>query len=153
VSAILAICPAAGCGQLTDGGRCPSCAADLTAADAPRRAAKRKAHGLHTKYWRSLSKQRRDLAEGLCELGLSGCTGLATTAHLDPRLAGDHRAATIDDCLAACRHCHGVIDAARASTSRRPQMLTGGVSSTATRGPDPAPSQTDATSATGSIVR
>jgi 5-methylcytosine-specific restriction endonuclease McrA len=36
------------------------------------------------------------------------------TVHLDPNLAGNHFAATIDDCITVCRACHGTIDAPRA---------------------------------------
>jgi hypothetical protein len=43
-----------------------------------------------------------------------GCTEVATTVHLDPKLGGDHLRATITDVTSACAHCHGVVDGGRA---------------------------------------
>jgi hypothetical protein len=34
--------------------------------------------------------------------------------HIRPELDGNHDAATLNDCLAGCAHCHGVIDGGRA---------------------------------------
>jgi hypothetical protein len=83
--------------------------------DNKRRQAKTKRHGLRTAHFATLRTQRLRLAQSRCELGLAGCTNRATTVHLDPRLEGNHRIATVDDCLALCLHCHGVIDGGRAS--------------------------------------
>lgn len=80
-----------------------------------KRHARQEAHGRNTPEWRTLSRTRRALA-GRCELELDDrCTGQPDTAHLRPDFP-DHRHdhATLDDVRAACRHCHGVIDAPRA---------------------------------------
>lgn len=50
----------------------------------------------------------------MCRIRLAGCTGTATTVHLDPRLGGNHAAATLEDLLSACAHCHGLVDGPRA---------------------------------------
>jgi hypothetical protein len=38
--------------------------------------------------------------------------------HLDPSLEGNHHLATLDDIASACAHCHGVVDAPRASKTQ-----------------------------------
>jgi hypothetical protein len=43
----------------------------------------------------------------------------ATTVHLDPACRADHSLATIDNTRSACRHCHGVEDAPRATQGNR----------------------------------
>ncbi len=83
------------------------------ARDNLRRAHKASAHGRTTARWRRLSKRRIKLAGGRCELQLPGCTRVATSAHLDPRLQGNHRIATINEVRAACAQCHGRVDGAR----------------------------------------
>ena len=54
-----------------------------------------------------------------CEIGLPGCEGSARTVHLAPWLGGDHRLATVDNCLAACHRCHGRVDGGRARRKGR----------------------------------
>lgn len=98
------------CGRPTTGNRC-----GCTPTDNERRHEKAKTNELHSTHWRKTRAERLALAADQCELRLRGCTITATTVHLDPRLAGNHLAATTHDCLAACHHCHGTIDAPRAS--------------------------------------
>jgi hypothetical protein len=87
-------------------------------AENARRRAKARANGTDTPEWAALSRQRRALA-GRCELQVDeGCTGLPETGHLNPELGGQHRGATLADVRAACRHCHGVVDAPRAARSK-----------------------------------
>jgi 5-methylcytosine-specific restriction endonuclease McrA len=84
-----------------------------------RRRQRQEEHGRNTPEWIALSRTRRALA-GRCEVQLDDrCTGQPDTAHLNPDRHGEHRGATLDDVRAACRHCHGVADAPRA-TPRTP---------------------------------
>lgn len=93
-----------------EGGRCPGCSSE----ESRRRGGKARAHGLWRANWRRVREQRIAYANGHCELQVDeGCTLVATTAHLDPALEGNHDEATVDDCMAACAHCHGVIDQPR----------------------------------------
>jgi hypothetical protein len=108
------------CGTPARGARCPEHARPRQLADAKRRNAKTVAHGTKRAPFQRLRKQRLELAGGYCELRVdAGCTLAATSVHLDPSLGGNHDIATIDDVRAACAHCHGVIDGARASRGRR----------------------------------
>lgn len=59
-----------------------------------------------------------------CRLKLPGCTHKATSVHLAPLLRGDHTRATLDHCLSACHHCHGVIDGRRSKGGRVPAQTT-----------------------------
>ncbi|HEV8105558.1 MAG TPA: hypothetical protein VGP69_17640 [Gaiellaceae bacterium] len=43
----------------------------------------------------------------------------ATHVHLDPRLEGNHDAATLEDCRACCASCSGAVDAPRAHEVQR----------------------------------
>ncbi len=59
----------------------------------------------YTKGWNALSKRviRRD--GGRCQLRLTGCTGVATTAdHIRPKAQGGSD--SLDNLRAACRHCN-----------------------------------------------
>lgn len=64
--------------------------------------------------WRRLRAAALQRDGGWCQLRLEGCTGRATTVHLRPELGGDHRRATLEDCVSACRVCHGRVDGGRA---------------------------------------
>lgn len=97
------------------GEKCAACAT----ADNARRAKKSAAHGLTTTHWQQLRRARLKQAKGVCELRLRGCTRRASTVHLDPRLGGNHRAATLGDVRAACLRCHGVLDGARSHQHAR----------------------------------
>jgi hypothetical protein len=88
---------------------CPECKRTRGGNDAARARRQR----TWTQRWRNLSDAVIARAGGYCEIHLEGCTVVATTAHLSPALRGRHDEATIDDCVAACRHCHGVVDGRR----------------------------------------
>ena len=113
MSMLLRVCAAAGC-RRTVPKRSTFCA-EHAAADERRRATKRKRFGYGRSHWQQLRLQRLALAGGVCELRLPGCTRRATHVHLDPALRGNHDAATLDDCRAACPQCSGAVDAPRAS--------------------------------------
>lgn len=68
--------------------------------------------GDHRKHWRTIRKQRLAIDGNQCTIQLAGCTGIATTVHLDPRLNGNHDIACLDNTRSACRHCHGTVDGA-----------------------------------------
>lgn len=70
--------------------------------------------GYSTPHWQKLRAQVLQRDRYRCQLKHDGCTGRATTVHLDPSLGGLHRNALAKDCLSACLHCHGVEDARRA---------------------------------------
>jgi len=63
--------------------------------------------------WEQLRRLALEAADGVCQLRLHGCTFWATTVHLDPELANDHSAATVDDLTACCASCHGRLDGPR----------------------------------------
>ena len=86
--------------------------------DNQRRTAKRKQHGLTLVAWLRLRRRALDRDGNRCQLRYPGCKGNASTVHLHPRLAGDHRLATLPDLMSACDRCHGVIDAPRARRAR-----------------------------------
>ena len=71
-----------------------------------------------SKHWKNIRTQRLNLDSHRCTIRLPGCTTTATTVHLDPQLKGDHTYAGLGNTRSACRHCHGVIDAHRANTTR-----------------------------------
>lgn len=79
-----------------------------------RRVDKRKRHGLTTSWWERLRAAALKRDRHRCRLNRPGCTGKATTVHLRPELAGDHRNATLADVVSACAHCHGIVDGPRA---------------------------------------
>jgi len=83
--------------------------------DNQRRQRKREQHGRNRKAWYQLRDCRLRFAGYRCELRLPGCTGRATTGHLDPRLHGDHTRARLKDIRAACPNCHGRVDGGRAT--------------------------------------
>lgn len=108
------------CGKPSPGTRCEEHAAPRIAADNDRRSRKTVAHGVKRSHFQKLRAQRLVRSGGFCELHVDrDCTTLATTVHLDPRLEGNHDIATIDDVKAACAHCHGVTDGARAHSGTR----------------------------------
>ncbi len=75
---------------------------------------KSKAQGHFTRGWKQLRLQRLAVDGHRCQLRRPGCTVVATTVHLDPSLRGEHRLATLENTLSACRRCHGSVDAPRA---------------------------------------
>lgn len=104
--------PCLDCGRPCAGPRCSECTIDP---------------GYSSAHWQSVRAERLVLDGYLCQLGHAGCTGRATTVHLDPSCEGDHAKATIGNTLSACSHCHGVEDGPRA-------MGYGGGSSLSPRG-------------------
>jgi hypothetical protein len=100
------VCPKPGCPNLQP---CTT----HEAADRARRNERVKQYGYSSANWQRVRKQRHAIANGFCELRLDGCTINASHTHLDPRLQGDHRAATINDVVACCANCSGAIDAPR----------------------------------------
>lgn len=68
--------------------------------------------GRNTQHWKRLRERRLELVGGFCQLGYVGCSGVAETVHLVN--GGDHATATLEQTLAACRHCHGIHDGGRA---------------------------------------
>jgi 5-methylcytosine-specific restriction endonuclease McrA len=83
--------------------------------DNQRRAYLGKRNATKTTYWRKLRVLALQRDNYRCTLRHPGCTERANTVHIDPRLKGNHLAATLNDCRSACRHCHGVEDAPRAN--------------------------------------
>jgi hypothetical protein len=102
--------PCLTCGKPGPGSYCARHKPD----DNARRNAKTVAHGVKRAHFQQLRPKVIAAAVGLCELRVdAGCTRIATTVHLHEELEGNHDIATIDDCDAACAHCHGVRDGAR----------------------------------------
>jgi hypothetical protein len=102
------------CGRPSPGSRCPEHARPRYQADNRRRNAKTVAHGVKRSHFQRLRPERIALAGGFCELHVDrDCKQVATTVHIDSGLGGNHDEATIDDCRAACDHCHGVMDGRR----------------------------------------
>lgn len=108
------VCSEPGCGILTTGTRCIAHASAHEQADNARRHEKAKALGLHSRHWKQVRRARLAFDGYRCALRRPGCTGEATSVHLDPSLRGNHALATIDNTRSACAHCHGVVDAPRA---------------------------------------
>jgi 5-methylcytosine-specific restriction endonuclease McrA len=79
-----------------------------------RKMAKIQQQGTKSGHWIKLRKLALERDGYRCRLRGRRCTGTATTVHLDPRLGGNHRIATLADCTSLCRRCHGAIDAPRA---------------------------------------
>jgi 5-methylcytosine-specific restriction endonuclease McrA len=115
---IVKLCNVGGCTNVAQqGGYCPAHAAAFAKRTNGRRAKKWAAHKGNTFAWRVLRKQALERDRYRCRLRCSGCTGKATTVHINPNLGGDHSKAKLVDCLSACAHCHGVVDAPRARRS------------------------------------
>jgi hypothetical protein len=87
------------CGRPCPGPRCAEHALD---------------RGYNTQHWHQTRDARLIIDGRRCQLRHPGCTGYATTVHLDESCNGDHALATVDNTLSACSHCHGVEDAPRA---------------------------------------
>lgn len=99
-----------GCGCRTQGSRCPTC-----------RQHHELAHGRNTAAWQRLRAMVRARDGHRCTY----CGATADlTVDLDPRLGGNHRVATIDDCRTACRSCNSSRHAlAAAPTAGRPTVF------------------------------
>lgn len=94
--------------HLGTGTRCTEC----QPLEDHRRHTKQRQHGRDTSYWRRLCTAVKARDEHRCRR--CGSTR-HLTVHLDPRLKGNHQAATMDDCTTLCRSCHGTTDAPRSS--------------------------------------
>ena len=57
-------------------------------------------------HWRSVREQALARDGYRCQLNDVGCTGTATTIHLDARLDGDHLQAHLGNVVSCCRGCH-----------------------------------------------
>lgn len=111
----LRVCAEPGCPELTTSTRCATHQRPVDAAKNQRA----KDHGRRSPYWERLRRAALTRDGYRCRLHVDdGCTEIATTVHIRPELEGNHLAATLDDCLSACAHCHGVTDAPRASERR-----------------------------------
>jgi hypothetical protein len=71
------------------------------------------AYGCNTRHWQTTRLARLEHDGYRCQLQLGRCTGRATHVHLRPELHGDHRVATISDCVSVCASCSGSVDAPR----------------------------------------
>jgi len=98
------------CGCRTKGSRCTTC---QTRRDAPRK----HASGRNSYQWQQLRDQRKQLDGHRCVY--CGTTE-DLTVDLDPRLRGNHWAATINDCRTACRHCNSSLGASTRSELTKP---------------------------------
>lgn len=98
------------CGRIAAAARCPDCQNK----DNRRRADKTRHQGRTTPHWRRVRAHviARDKACRACG------THEHLSVHLDPKLEGNHRLATPDDCVTLCLSCHGSIDAPRAHRTR-----------------------------------
>jgi hypothetical protein len=103
--------------RLAGGVICTGCRSSCQL-DNARRSAKNVAHGLSRTAWDRLRQAALERDRHLCRFGFAGCTKVATTVHVDERLDGDHSSATLDDCLSACAHCHGIADGPRSRRTR-----------------------------------
>jgi hypothetical protein len=117
------ICPT--CSRMHSGpaAHCPTHETERRRIDNVRLAAKATAHGRRTKHWVTLRAQRLELDAHTCQrCHGTECGNKNMTVHLDPRLGGDHSAATIDDVTSLGRYCHGIVDGGR---SRRKGGVAG----------------------------
>jgi 5-methylcytosine-specific restriction endonuclease McrA len=84
------------CGSRTKGSRCAAC-------KARRELVRATASGRNTYHWQKVRERRKRLDGYRCVY--CGATR-DLTVDLDPRLHGNHRVATITDCVTACRSCN-----------------------------------------------
>jgi 5-methylcytosine-specific restriction endonuclease McrA len=110
-----------------------SCTICGTPSHGPRCAAHATQRGYHTSHWQIIRTRRLELDGYRCQLQHPTCTGYATTVHLDPACGGNHLLATLNNTTSACRTCHGVEDAPRASGYAATSAQRGG-STTSTKG-------------------
>jgi 5-methylcytosine-specific restriction endonuclease McrA len=94
--------------------RCELHQAQLTRREDQRRNLRAKTSGRTTAAWKKLRVQVLERDDYAC----LRCGRRAVSVHIDPRLRGDHRLATVDDCWSLCASCHGTIDAPRAMGGR-----------------------------------
>jgi 5-methylcytosine-specific restriction endonuclease McrA len=116
MSPLMRICCETGCGRIFQpdpsrrrNDRCPEHAAAQTRRRDRQKAVKNKEQGRTTQHWRRLRVQALERDDYTCQ----GCGAPAVSVHISPALGGDHRAATLDDCVSACLVCHGRLDGQR----------------------------------------
>lgn len=98
---------------------CPKCGRIAPCArhagdDERRRAAKSRAHGLTGRAWKRTRARVLARDFDVCRIGRDGCTLKATSVHRLPEYGPIHDE-NLDAYVSACAHCHGVVDAPRAS--------------------------------------
>jgi len=103
------------CGALIDRQLkfCPTC----QRADDQRRNEKRKSSGRRTPAWERLRGLAIARAGNTCADCGKVLPKALLHAHLDPRLGGEHRGATLEDITVLCASCHGSRDAPRAHSA------------------------------------
>jgi 5-methylcytosine-specific restriction endonuclease McrA len=89
--------------------------------DDQRRNQRRAESGRSSYHWIKLREQAIARAGNRCQNPACGVelTKHTATVHLDPKLKGNHRHATLNNVTVLCRSCHGSVDAPRAAMSRR----------------------------------
>jgi hypothetical protein len=110
------VCVERGCGATTLSMAHVTCPAHGNQTRNGRKAATVAQQGTKSPHWIKLRKQALERDSYTCQLRVSRyCAGTADTVHLNTRLGGNHRVATLPDRTSACRSCHGTIDAPRAT--------------------------------------
>jgi 5-methylcytosine-specific restriction endonuclease McrA len=107
------VMPCLDCGGLTQGSRCERCTRR-------RERVRTTASGRNTNQWQRLRERRKQLDGYHCVY--CGATQ-DLTVDLDPRLQGNHRTATIADCVTACRSCNSCRGATPPARRGGPQSL------------------------------
>ena len=113
---MMRICCERGCGRAFTpvsgrrrNDRCPEHAAAQAQRRDKQKAVKNREQGRTTQHWKRLRVQALDRDDYTCQV----CGQPAVSVHINPALGGDHRAATLDDCVSACLSCHGRLDGQR----------------------------------------
>lgn len=115
VLAMAKICP--DCSRMHPGpqARCPAHHLAHTRIDNRRRKRKAVEHGRCTAAWEHTRLARLQLDAYTCQACRGEvCGNRHLTVHLAPELEGNHRDATVDDCITLGAKCHGRIDGRRA---------------------------------------
>jgi 5-methylcytosine-specific restriction endonuclease McrA len=117
-SGVRRICVEPGCAGMTLSMAHVTCPRHGSQTRQTRKMAKVARQGTKSTHWVKLREQALRRDHHTCKLRVSrNCAGVADTVHLDPRLGGNHRIATLADCVSACRSCHGTVDAPRATAA------------------------------------
>jgi hypothetical protein len=112
---ILKLCAQGGCFRRIPAGttRCT----EHQKAEDQRRNERATRHGRRSAHWRQLriaALQRDNYQCQYVDANGEKCGRRATSVHIRPELQGDHRKATLDDCVSMCHPHHGSTDAPRA---------------------------------------
>jgi 5-methylcytosine-specific restriction endonuclease McrA len=113
----LTICPEPHCGQITTGGRCPTHAAPLKAADSKRRVEQRRRAGRNTRAWQATRQRVLARDHHTC----IHCGGPGNQVHR--RDQGFHTTGIQhdDEYVVLCAKCHGRYHAAMRRARPRPR--------------------------------